>query len=271
LNILPQHDLLQRIDSKVIKLHNAGELEYDQIISTIPANFFWNYWQGRKPEALDLKYGGATFKVCNDAPEQDDDSFAFAYFADARPYHRVFGLRDKYVYEFAGKHDIEDATYLPVSYIKTDKHNIPPDRILFCGRHATWKHWWKIQDTVRLSRSRFTWEHMWNRQAFFQTNFSDLNRDVGELTEDTIYYNTCVVDELHEMLKELNWKKWKPGEKPDRQKVLVEYVDALKFLMTIGAIWNFDADEIYRTFQQKSKEVEETYELLGKEKELEVL
>jgi len=258
-DVVVHHDELLSITPEYIKLNKEGRLRYEFIVSTIPANFFWNYWQGRKPEALDLKYGGATFKVCDNAPEQNTDKFAFAYFADARPYHRVFGLRDKYVYEYSGKYDIPNASYLPVSYIKTDKHNIPPDRILFCGRHATWRHWWKIQDTIRLSRSRFTWESMWNRQAFFQTNFSDLNRDTGELTEDTIYYITCLTGELHEMLQELNWKKWKPGDKPDRAKVLTEYIDAVKFLMAIGAIWDFDPEEIHREFIRKSNEVEEKY------------
>jgi len=238
---------------------DKGEHRYELLVSTLPAPVFWEYWQGYKPKGLNLLHGGATFAVRSGPPTDAAEDFAFIYYADDRPYHRVFHLRESYVYEYAGQVDLREATYKPVSYLRSDLHNIPPANILFCGRHATWKHWYKIEHTVAMSRARFTWELMWNRQAFFQTNFSDFNRDVGELTEDTIYYITCCIGELHEMLNELNWKKWKPGDRPNHHKVLEEYVDALKFMINIAAIWGFGPHTIHEMFMDKSRRVEDAF------------
>lgn len=238
------------------------------IISTLPAHVFWGKYPGHRPPGLELLSNPSTYVVREKAPPEMKEDFAWAYFADEHSYHRVGHCHENYVYEYAGKPDTfkyevdgSEVQMMGISnaVIRSDPHNHPPPGYLFCGRHATWKHWWKLQHTVRMATQRFTWERLWHRQAWFETFHLDMSREVDELTDDTIYYMTCLQGELHEMLRELQWKRWKRGERLNRQRVLEEFVDSLKFMVTLGVLWNFTPEEVFAMFEEKSNRVEEGY------------
>jgi len=264
-------DNINGIKSSHIVVDRGTAYSYELLVSTLPAPVFWEKWAGVKPDKLELEFLSSTFLVEKEPPGgvSKDDDFGLMYFVDDRPYHRVSHMSpDKYIYEFTGIHEtFPNSSIQRLAQFKTCPHNVPPPNVLFAGRVATWRHWWKIEHTVKMARSRFALEQMWNRQAFFETHFLDFDRPTSELIGDTIYFITCVQEELHEMLRELNCKKWKDQKiKVDRERVLEEYIDAFKFLLSIGSLWGFSIEEISDMFHKKSKKVEEEFfdgELLG--------
>ncbi|NIW14534.1 MAG: hypothetical protein GWN31_11525, partial [Candidatus Thorarchaeota archaeon] len=50
-----------------------------------------------------------------------------------------------------------------------------------------------------------------------------------------------------------------PGTKVDRIKVLAEYIDALKFMITLGNVWGFTPEEVLDEFYRKTEEVETNF------------
>lgn len=108
---------------------------------------------------------------------------------------------------------------------------------------------------------------MFDRQREFNVQvFADRNLPLGELsmaeratwTKEFILH---VTDELHEFLRETNWKMHRRGvDAPvSRGNLLEEYIDCLKFLIGLGNVWNFTAEEVIEEFERKSRVVEYKY------------
>jgi len=142
-----------------------GEYEYDEIISTIPANAFWSIYKDERMATCTPKLESkpVTFITVSVKPEWYDDKYEMIYFAEDFRHTRV-SLRGykKYTYEFTGimPQDIFEEMYkVPVEKYSINKFgrvysaiNEPPtDKIKFLGRFATWHHGSKIQDVIRFA------------------------------------------------------------------------------------------------------------------------
>ena len=265
--------------------------KYGQLVSTIPAFVFWKLWTGKKCNEVcdpkEFEFNSTTYfsmkkpegKIYQDIfePKHLPIDFRYSiYFLDGSDYHRMTRTSGSYYsVHFTGEISIEDgAESLDVDIDKlvrrvekignfiSHKGNIPPNNIVFLGRHAQWDYKIKIQDIVRISRySKFMFNEMRNRQSRFNKNFMSFNeitfKDKQRLTEKWILY---VMSELDELLRETDWKLHKPAKELSREKIVGEYIDVLKFVLGIADIWGITNVEISRGFYEKSKLVEELYQ-----------
>lgn len=106
-----------------------------------------------------------------------------------------------------------------------------------------------------------------SRQRDFNDRiFHDRNLDLSRLSPSeratwTKEYILHVADELHEFLRETNWKMHYRGTTadPSPSNLLEEWVDAFKFLLGLANLWDFSAEEIVDEFFRKSAVVEYKY------------
>ncbi|MFZ5932530.1 MAG: hypothetical protein ACOYT7_00370 [Patescibacteria group bacterium] len=263
-------DKVIRITPEEIVTEKA-RYEYSEIVSTIPAPVFWELY-GRK---RDLKYIPETFLSETNQTKDYNLHWDLIYFLDKNvPYTRVNKYKEnKYLYEFTGAVSKTEARKLlpnlnilhlfvdPYGIIITDLNNIPPPKVRFLGRFATWNHSHKIQDVVRESLARYDFVSLWNKQKDFNSNFFDFNiKDIElqqKLTKDFVLH---VEDEAHELLSEINWKMAQYRIKDvDRAKLLEEWIDIFKYWLGIGNVWGFTLEDFFNEFWRKSKIVDERY------------
>lgn len=109
---------------------------------------------------------------------------------------------------------------------------------------------------------------VWERQLRFNARvFADHGLELAELstTERATWTREFVLhveDELHELLRETNWKMHRRGPRPvNRGNVLEEWTDAFKFLVGLAQVWGFREAEVLREFRRKSEVVEYKYEM----------
>ena len=73
-----------------------------------------------------------------------------------------------------------------------------------------------------------------------------------EYTKDKVL---ALLDETHEVLREINWKSWKKTKKEiDQKKLLTELSDALHFYINLCLVWGFTAEDVYAAYLKKDKE-----------------
>lgn len=73
-----------------------------------------------------------------------------------------------------------------------------------------------------------------------------------EYTKDKVL---ALLDETHEVLREINWKSWKKTKKEiDQAKLLEELSDALHFYINLCLVWGFSAEDVYEAYIKKDKE-----------------
>ena len=73
-----------------------------------------------------------------------------------------------------------------------------------------------------------------------------------EYTKDKVL---ALLDETHEVLREINWKSWKKTKKEiDQVKLLEELSDALHFYINLCLVWGFSAENVYEAYLKKDKE-----------------
>ncbi|HSX28378.1 MAG TPA: hypothetical protein VLF60_02915 [Candidatus Saccharimonadales bacterium] len=247
-------------------------LEYDELISTIPAPVFWKLYG----EPKKLQYLPETFIVSKTAPVQENKvPWDLIYFLDKEtPFTRVNKHKGgQYLYEITGamsekevrKHlpdlDIQYCYTDPYGLLMTDLNNIPPPKVRFVGRFATWRHSYKVQDAIRDSLARYDFLSMWNKQKEFNAHFFDYNKltvdEQQRLAKDFILH---ILDETHEMLNEANWKMNAYQYKAiDRGKLREEWIDIFKYWLGIGQVWGFTIEDIFNEFWRKSAIVDERY------------
>lgn len=82
-------------------------------------------------------------------------------------------------------------------------------------------------------------------------------------TEETRVLVLAHEDELHEFLRELNWKPWKKQTKIiDLNKLEEELADAWHFLLELTLLWNFEDSiekRLKKTFSKNHKRAKEGY------------
>lgn len=109
-------------------------------------------------------------------------------------------------------------------------------------------------------------EKMFNiQQAFNEQLFEDEGYNLANLSsvEKELWSKDFILhitDELHEFLREINWKMHsKLGQSIDRENVMTEWIDSLKFLIGLAQIWGFSTNQIFDEFERKSQVVEYRY------------
>ena len=121
-------------------------IQYDKIISTIAAPFFWKaYGQERT-----FRQEPITNVITNVKPDVFDDRFEMVYYTD-QLFTRISHLQGKYGIEFTGiitkeqfevlypKCPIEKIIVIPHGRIFQEENNPPNPNITFAGRFGCWK------------------------------------------------------------------------------------------------------------------------------------
>jgi len=100
---------------------------------------------------------------------------------------------------------------------------------------------------------------MYNNQKKFQElimttyNFTDREKFLKDLL---IHLNS----ETFEVLGEINWKTHKRENKViDEKKLLYEMVDVIKYALSLPGSWGFNAEEVQKAYQEKTKIVEQKF------------
>ena len=124
-------------------------LEYDSLITTIPAPTFWENYGSPK----DFKSMPVTNIVTSTKPKIFDTQYEMVYYDRTIPCSRISYLDGKYALEFSGHiskekfqelfPDLPIDDYFVVKYgrIFEKEENIPPqNNIIFTGRFSQWKY-----------------------------------------------------------------------------------------------------------------------------------
>lgn len=74
------------------------------------------------------------------------------------------------------------------------------------------------------------------------------------LTEASVGISFALTDEIHEFMRELNWKPWKKTKKiVDIVKVQNELIDCWHFLIELSIIWGLEAEDVANLYLQKNQ------------------
>ncbi len=276
---------VQRINDKAIRVTcdeiicEKYRFPYNQLISTIPAPAFWKLYKNEKYlESIPI-----TFVISKTNPLPEEKTvWDLVYFGDKEtPYNRVNSTRDgMYLYEFTGKYEkSEIQKLLPdlniVSHwydfngiVKSDLNNIPPPKVRFLGRFATWDHRIKIQEVIRQSITQYDFISVWNKQKDFNLNFFDFNvQDVDKQQELTKDFALRMTDEIHELLSKINWKSEEYRNiKIEKSKILEEWIDVFKYWLGIGNVWGFNMEDFFEEYWRKTEIVDNRYKKFIKTK-----
>lgn len=151
------------ISDTIITVSNSPDLpdlhlEYERLVSTIAAPFFWLGY-GEKKE---FKCMPITNIITSVKPKEFDDKYEMVYYDDSVPFTRVSHLGDKYALEFTGEITqeefeklypelkVDDYFLVKQGRIFENEENVPPnDKITFSGRFAQWKYGITTEDVVK--------------------------------------------------------------------------------------------------------------------------
>lgn len=250
---------------------------YNQLISTVPAPVFWKLYK----EERNLTSMPVTFVVSKTNPLPTvNTNWDLVYFGDQKlPYSRVNLMKDGlYLYEFTGKiekdeikrklPDLNISKYFcdTNGIVKSDLNNIPPPKVRFLGRFATWDHRIKIQEVIRQSLTQYDFISVWNKQKDFNLNFFDFNvQDVDQQQNLTKDFALRMTDEIHELLSRINWKNEEFRiKKIDKTRILEEWIDVFKYWLGIGNVWGFGMEDFFEEYWRKTEIVDNHYKKLLK-------
>lgn len=272
-------DKVIRITDTEIICENSG-YEYDHLVSTIPANFFWDMYHRQKNIKFESK--PVTFVLSDTEPAAlKDSTYDMLYVIDKKyKYNRISkkpSERDKTIvlYEFTGKLAKEEVSkYLPkgakileyyIDYagvIFSNSNNIAPNNVTFLGRFATWAHQHKQQDVIKSASWNYDMRNIWARQKTFMANRIDFNSfgSIEAKEKESLTMLMHLHSELAEVQEELNYKLHKKKHEVDVDKIKEELMDNFKYLLNLFIIWGVDANEFVQLFNSKSKKVEDRYE-----------
>lgn len=269
---------VQRINDKAIRITSdeiiceKSRFPYSQLISTIPAPIFWKLYKNEKClESIPI-----TFVISKTNPlPREKTIWDLVYFGDKEiPYSRVNSTRDgMYLYEFTGKYEKDEIQKLLPDLnitshwcdlngiVKSDLNNIPPPKVRFLGRFATWDHRVKIQEVIRQSITQYDFISVWNKQKDFNLNFFDFNvQDVDKQQELTKDFALRMTDEIHELLSRINWKSEEYRNiKIEKSKILEEWIDVFKYWLGIGNVWGFNMEDFFEEYWRKTEIVDNRY------------
>ena len=98
----------------------------------------------------------------------------------------------------------------------------------------------------------------WERQRAFNLQHIDLDNlsieQKQQLTKDFVLY---ILDETHEILREINWKSHRKSDKSVIEtNIKEELIDVFKFYIGLCQVWNISTEELFVEFNRKSDVVE---------------
>ncbi len=256
--------------------------EYDEIVSTIPANIFWQlYYQNKE-----LKFDSisVTFALADEAPSiLSGVPFDLIYFLDKRfKYNRINAQNDKYLYEFSGRlseEEVKKALPKHAEIIKyyvddngiiiTNENNIPPKDIKFLGRFSTWDHKIKINDVIKESKFSYDFRNIWSRQKDFFNRVDGLSsiQTIEQKEQKTQSFLLHMMSEMSEILEELNYKTHKLHKEINVDKVKEELMDAQKYLLSMFIVWDISMEDFVKEFNRKSDICDERFNKIKKDME----
>ena len=87
----------------------------------------------------------------------------------------------------------------------------------------------------------------------FGDDFSKMTLEQKEqYTKDKVL---ALLDEIHEVLRETNWKSWKKEKKEiNKDHLLTELSDVFHFYINLCLAWGFTADDVYDAYVKKDDE-----------------
>lgn len=128
---------------------NSEIFEYDELISTIAAPFFWKGF-GQEKEFLCLPITNIVTSV---KPKEFNDRYEMVYYDDSVPFSRISHLGGKYALEFTGEitkdafeklyPELKVDDYFVVKQgriFENDSNEPPNERITFTGRFGRWQY-----------------------------------------------------------------------------------------------------------------------------------
>lgn len=88
-------------------------------------------------------------------------------------------------------------------------------------------------------------------QEKFENDLDGMSNSVRQqYTKDNVL---GLLDETHEILREVNWKNWKKTKKDvDVDRLKEELADAFHFFINLCLAWGFSAEEIYEAYLKKN-------------------
>lgn len=120
--------------------------KYDEIISTIPAPFFWKaYGEERNYKSMPI-----TNVMTKVKPEMFNDKFTTTYYTDEFPFTRIAHMGDTYAFEFTGiitkeefeklypEYPVENIFVVKQGRIFQEDNKPPQENITFSGRFGCW-------------------------------------------------------------------------------------------------------------------------------------
>jgi dimeric dUTPase (all-alpha-NTP-PPase superfamily) len=98
-------------------------------------------------------------------------------------------------------------------------------------------------------------EHLFELQKTLQKRIEKIDKLPAVMPEKIPMQVTALIGEIGEILEEFQaWKAWRKNPPDyDREKLLLEVVDAYHFIINIALYLGFDADDIYDSFTKKNK------------------
>jgi len=142
--------IVTKITPTTITYQSNGELievEYDELISTIPAPFFWKAYGDER----NFRYEPITNIITTVKPKEFNDKFEMVYYGDEVSFTRISHLQGKYAIEFTGEitkeqfeelfpeYPVDKVVLIKQGRIFKEENEPPQNNITFLGRFGKWE------------------------------------------------------------------------------------------------------------------------------------
>ena len=189
-----------------------------------------------------------------------------------QPFSRLIHKNGLYFFEFTGNLTEEDLKELlpsvvplkiehqPFARLEDTFGNIAPNNITFLGRFAEWNKDANIGTTIKKMLNKYSNQEIWAAQKKYNQNFIDFTKNIEQRQQITKDYILHMFSEMDELLQTINWKL-NSGEnkKINFDKLKEEWIDAYKFWLSIGLLWDITPEDFEKAYWKKTNRLEETW------------
>jgi hypothetical protein len=248
---------------------DKGCFEYDQIISTIPAPIFWKIYLPEFPRPT-LRSADITLLISRKSPFSVEEG-TIAYYLE-QPFSRVIHKNGLYFFEYTGHLTEEDLKKIspsiiplkiehqPFARLEDTFGNIAPNSITFLGRFAEWNKDANIGTTIKKMLNKYSAQEIWAAQKKYNQNFISYTEDIGYRQQITKDYILHMFSEMDELLQTINWKlNNNKDKKINFDKLKEEWIDAYKFWLSIGILWDITPEDFEKAYWEKTNKLEKIW------------